>query len=89
MASTTQNIEKQIKAWEHTREKGQKNYIIKRWVIPYGIFLPLMTITGGAIFSLTQGISIKAWGVFATVFEPIFMLLSVFAGKASWRTLEE
>jgi hypothetical protein len=51
--------------------------------------LPLTMILGSSVFTLTQGISIKAWGVFVAVFEPIFIIVSIFIGRASWRYWEK
>lgn len=89
MPPQPKNIENQIEDWANTRASGRKDYVIKRWVVPFGIILPFVMILGAGAFSLTQGIQIKAWGVFILVFEPIFILISIFAGHASWRYWEE
>ena len=89
MTFPKKSIEDQIKEWGATREKGRKSYVIKRWVVPFGIVLPLTMILGSSIFPITQSVSIKAWGVFIAIFEPIFIVISIFSGRASWKYWEK
>ena len=89
MASPKNNIETQIKGWGTTREGGLKKYVFKRWIVPFGIVIPLTMIIGSSVFALTQDISLKALGVFIAVFEPIFIIISIFIGRSSWRYWEK
>ncbi len=85
MSASTKNIEDQIKQWEITREKGRSSYVIKNWILPLGLFLPLVMIV---ITSSINKLPIKAFGVFIVVFEPIFLAATLFAGLYYWKYYE-
>ena len=88
MKSSKTTIEEQIAKWEDTRKRGKMNYVIKRWVLIYGILLPLIMVLPVSIISFSRGISIKSW-VFFAVFEPIFISVSFFCGLSSWKYWEK
>lgn len=75
--------------WEHTRKKGRMSYVITHWSVPIGVILPTVMIAGGILATLIHGISIKYWGLFLVVFEPMFIIAATFAGFAYWKYWEK
>ena len=73
--------------WEDRRTKGRKSYIIKSWVIPYGIIL--LSMCAGIIpFTSAIGVDVKIIGLFLVIFGPVFTFLSVLLGVYSWNYWE-
>lgn len=89
MSPPKATIEDQIKKWERSRVKGCKSYVVKSWVVPFGIILPAVMILTTSLFSSNKGISIKHWGIFIAVFEPLFIGFIIFAGFSSWKYWEK
>lgn len=85
MTRATKNIEDQINRWKTTRAKGRKSYVIKNWILPLGVFFPLVIVL---INSSIHKLPIKAFGIFIIVFEPIFIAMTLVAGLYSWKYFE-
>jgi hypothetical protein len=47
--------------WENTRSRGRKSYIMKSWIIPYGIILLVMCF-GIIPFTSAIGVDVKSIG---------------------------
>jgi len=89
MKSSKEKQQEQFSEWEGIRAKGRTNYVIKKWVLIYGIMLPVFTFFPVSIFSLIFGVSLKDWAFFFPFFMPFFILISVLCGLGSWKSREE
>lgn len=73
------SFKEQMAQWEDRRARGRKSYIIKSWVIPYGIILLLMC-SGILPFTSAIGVDVKSIGYFLVIFGPIFIFMTILFG---------
>jgi hypothetical protein len=73
--------------WENTRSRGRKSYIMKSWIIPYGIILLVMCF-GIIPFTSAIGVDVKSIGYFLVIFGPVFIFVFVLLGVYSWNYWE-
>lgn len=83
-------LQEQMLQWETTRSSSRKSYIIKAWIIPYGITLPLtMSLVSLAILRvLGIKLDIQIMGYFFVIFLSIFILIAILLGVHSWNDWE-
>jgi hypothetical protein len=80
-------LQERMVQWENTRSRGLKSYLIKSWVIPYGIILLVMCF-GILPFTSAIGVDVKSIGYFLVIFGPIFIFIIILLGIHSWNDLE-
>lgn len=87
MPAIKMTYQERMAQWEDRRTKGRKSYIIKSWVIPYGIIL--LSMCAGIIpFTSAIGVDVKSIGYFLVIFGPVFIFVLVLLGVYSWNYWE-
>jgi hypothetical protein len=87
MALKKRTLQERMIQWENTRSRSRKSYIIRSWVIPYGIILLLMC-SGILPFTSAIGVDVKSIGYFLVIFGPIFIFMIILFGVYSWNYWE-
>ena len=83
-------LQERMLQWETTRSRSRKSYIIKTWIIPYAITLPLTMCLVSVAFLRVIGIrlDIQIIGYFFVIFGPIIVLITILFGVYSWNYWE-
>lgn len=83
-------LQERMLQWETTRSRSRKSYIIKTWIIPYAITLPLTMCLVSVAFLRLIGIrlNIQIIGYLFVIFLPIFILITILFGVYSWNYWE-
>jgi len=90
MPNKKRTLEKRMLQWESTRSRSRNSYIIKTWIIPYAITLPLTICLVSVAFLRVIGIrsNIQIIGYLFVIFLPIFILITTLFGIYSWNYWE-
>lgn len=89
--SLTENSNDMIMCvWERTRIQGRIRYVVKSWIVPFGIILPIIVSFVTCLITMHDKVSgLKAAAIFIAIFDPVFIAVAFFAGRYTWEDCEK